>query len=170
MKKIILLFNLLIFMLVFYGCPYDTKVPIDKPNIKIDKSYTGLWTFKGGSTQYLVTNLDDFHLKIAQLPIVSKEDASKNTQDTTIYHAFFSQVKGTSFLNITQKSKYDAPGNATYYLYKVNVKSDNEIVLIEVTSNIKEKFSTSEKLKAYIEKYMDLSFFYGAESVYIREL
>jgi hypothetical protein len=170
MKKLILLFVLFSLTIFFYGCPYDSKVAIDEPSIKVDKSYTGTWVTKGGSTQYLVTKLDDYHLKIAQLPYISKDADAKDSKDTTFYNAFFSKIKDASFLNISQKTKYDAPGNENYYIYKFSVKSENEISLIEVTSNIKEKFSSSEKLKKYIEKYMDLSFFFGAESIYVREL
>ena len=169
MKKIILLFSLFTLMITFYGCPYDSKVAIDEPSIKVDKSYCGIWVTKGGSTQYLITKLDDYHLKIAQLPFVSKEEETKSSSDTTFYHAHFSKIKDVGFLNVSQKTKYDAPGSESYYLYKFSVKSENEISLTEVTSNIKEKFSSSEKLKKYIEKYMDLSFFFGAESIYIRE-
>lgn len=170
MKNIIILFILFIFSFSFYGCPYDSKVAIDEPGIKVDKSYSGIWVNKGGTTQYLVTKLDEFHLKIAQLPYVSNEPDAKDSKDTTFYYAHFSNIKDVSFINISQKSKNDVQGNEHYYLYKFSVKSEKEISLTEVTSNIKEKFSTSDKLKKFIEKYMDLSFFFGAESIYVREL
>ncbi|MFA5404048.1 MAG: hypothetical protein WC358_03855 [Ignavibacteria bacterium] len=170
MKKSILLFVLFSISISFYGCPYDSKVAIDEPSIKVDKSYSGMWVTKGGGTQYLVTKLDDYHLKIAQLPYVSKEANATDSKDTTFYNVHFSKIKDVSFLNVSQKTKYDAPGSENYYLYKFSVKSENEISLTEITSNIKEKFSSSEKLKKYIEKYMDLSFFFGAESIYVREL
>jgi hypothetical protein len=170
MKKSILLFVLLSLTILFYGCPYESKVAIDEPSIKVDKSYNGEWGFKNGSTKYLVSKLDDYHLKITQLPAETKEADAKYTQDTVTYIAHFSKIKDISFLNVSQKSKYDEPGKNNFYLYKFSVKGENEIVLTEVTSFIKEKFSTSDKLKAYIEKYMDLSFFFGTESIYIREL
>ncbi len=170
MKKIILFFSIIVLTVMFYGCPYESQVAIDSPNIKVDKSYTGIWVTKGGNTKYLVTKLDEYHLKIAQLPTETKEGENTNTQDTTIYHAHFSKVNNMNFLNIRQKTKYDDAKNTVYYLYKFTVKDANEISLVEVTSNIKEKFSTSEKLKSFIEKYMDLSFFFGVESLYVREL
>jgi|WetSurMetagenome_2_1015567.scaffolds.fasta_scaffold188122_2 hypothetical protein len=170
MKKSILLFLLFLASVSFYGCPYESNVAIDGPGIKINKNYTGIWSIKNGTTKYKVSKLDDYHIKIIQLPADSKDDNAKSDYDTVTYNAHFSKIKDVNFINITQKSKYDAPGKSIYYLYKFEVKGENEITLTEVTSNIKEKFSTSEKLKAYIEKYMDLSFFFGTESIYIREL
>ncbi len=170
MNKIIFLIVLFSIAILFYGCPYESQIAIDSPGIKVDKSYTGTWGFKNGSTKYMVTKSDDYHYKIAQLPAESKEPDAKTAQDTVMYLAHFSKIKDVDFINISQISKYDAPGSSRYYLYKFSVKSENEISLTEVTSNIKEKFSTSEKLKAFIEKYMNLSFFFGAESVYVREL
>jgi hypothetical protein len=170
MKKLILLLFLFVITVAFYGCPYNSRVAIDEPNIKVDKSYTGVWGFKNGTTKYQVTKLDDYHLKIAQLPMVSKEADSKDSKDTTIYIAHFSKIKDANFLNVSQMTKYNEPGENGYYIYKIIVKGENEISLTEVTSNIKEKFSTSEKLKAYIEKYMNLSFFFGTEEIYEREL
>jgi hypothetical protein len=170
MKNFILLIALSFFSISFFGCPYFSKVAIDNPIIKVDNGYTGNWIIKGGGTLYIVTKLDDYHLRIIQPPMVSKDAENKNLNDTTKYIAHFSKIKNMDFINISQEPNSFSPGENGYYLYKVDVKGNNEISLTEITSNIKEKFSTSEKLKAYIEKYMDLSFFFGAESTYIKEL
>lgn len=55
-------------------------------------------------------------------------------------------------------------GTGDYYLHKVVLK-DKAMTFIEVTENIDEKFNTSEELRAFITKYMKLSFFYTKEEV-----
>lgn len=168
--KSILFVVLFAFAFAFYGCPYYSKVAINEPNIKVDEQFLGNWTVKGGSAVYIVTKLDDYHLKIAQPPVVSKDVEATNSGDTTIYNIHFSKINGISFLNLSQKTKDFTSSDNGYYIYKLQVKGKNEISLTEVTSYIKEQFTSSEKLKTYIEKYMDLSFFFGTETTYIREL
>jgi hypothetical protein len=170
MKKFILLSFLIAITISFYGCPYNSKVAIDEPSIKVNKNYEGVWGFKNGTTKYQVTKLDDYHLKITQLPLASQEADAKGVQDTTIYIAHFSKINDVNFLNLTQITKYNKQGDNGYYLYKFVVKGENEITLTEVTSYIKEKFSTSDKLKKFIESNMNLSFFFGTEETYEREL
>lgn len=166
MKKFILFFFLAVFSFTFFGCPYYASVSIDKPGIKVDDKYTGIWNLKNGNTQYSISKSDDFHLNIFQLPYVAKDSEPKSTNDTVKYLGFFSKVKDVLFLNISQVTN-NVPSEG-FYLYKVEVKSESEIALTEVTVFIKEKFSSSENLKAFIEKYMDLSFFFANETVYIR--
>jgi hypothetical protein len=169
MKKIILLFVLFAFAFGFYGCPYFSKVAIDEPAIKVEKKFLGNWKFKDGKIYYIVSKMDDYHLRIVQPPAESKEGDANKTGDSTIYIGHVSRIKDVDFLNISQLTKgIDLEGSG-YYLYKLTVKGKDEISLSEVTGYIKEQFPSSEKLKAYIEKYMDLSFFFGAESIYIRE-
>jgi hypothetical protein len=58
----------------------------------------------------------------------------------------------------------DASSTKLYYLYKVEQSTSGaKTTLIPVTENIDEKFTASADLKAYIKKYMALSFFYSKD-------
>ena len=72
------------------------------------------------------------------------------------YHV--TQIEGITFMNM-QKD-----GTGDYYLHRVELK-DKVMTFIEVTENIDEKFNTSAELKAFVTKYMNLSFFYTKEEV-----
>jgi hypothetical protein len=163
MKNSILLLVFLFLTVSFYGCPYESAVAIDEPNIKIDKVFLGNWTLKNTGTKYVITKLDDYHLKIKAMP------TDTLTKDTTFYNAHFSKIKDMGFLNIVKKTNLDFTGKDIFYLYKYSVNSPDEIAISELSSNIKDKFTSSDKLKNFIAKYMDLSFFYGNEEIYVRE-
>jgi hypothetical protein len=165
MKKIILLFSLVLIMISFYGCPYESKVPISDPTIKISDDFIGEWNYKDTKTRYIISKDDDYHMKITSIPVDSI------SKDTAVYIAHISKIKDYSFLNITKVAKennFFSSGVGTYYLYRIVKSGKNEMTLKEVTNNIKEKFESSKELYSYIEKYMDLSFFYGTEENYIK--
>jgi hypothetical protein len=165
MKKIILLFSLLLFTVIFYGCPYESKVPISEPTIKISNDYLGEWNYKDSKTKYMITKEDDFHMKIKSIPV---DTISK---DTAVYLAHISKINDYEFLNIIKISKdnsFFGSGENSYYLYKINSISKKEMAIKELTNNIKDKFDSSKELYSFIEKYMNLSFFYGTEEFYVK--
>jgi hypothetical protein len=168
---------------LFTGCPYTSDVPIDKPNIKFDSRYLGIWTdAKVQNIRYDIKKYNDFEYLILQLPdTTSKEDNSaddnsgqpedvKKSSDTTIYTGHISKIKDFYFLNLKAKGDGFLQSNQ-YSIYKIDFTGSSEFSLTEITSNIKEQFDNSDDLKNYIEKYMDsgISFFYGSETTYIKE-
>lgn len=163
MKKSILFCFLFLIAISFYGCPYDTKVPISEPEIKINDSYLGVWTVKNMKTKYRLTKEDEYHILITSMNVDS------TSKDTTKYSAYFSRIDNVTFLNIRNISKGSFVDSDSYFLYRFEVISNNEIKTNEVTNNIKEKFTSSGELHDFIKKYMNLSFFYGNEEIYIRE-
>ena len=76
-----------------------------------------------------------------------------STYSQYMYISHITYIEGTLFMNM-QKD-----GTGDYYLHSV-VLEGKELTFIEVTENIDEKFNTSEELKAFIAKYMHLSFLY----------
>jgi hypothetical protein len=154
MKKLALQF------IVFSGlamlltaCPYGSDVSIDAPTVKVDDKLLGKWEAKN-STDYFynVTKKDDFNYKF--------EKKGKTSTDVTTYTGFLTIIDGVKFMNISD----DASSTKLYYLYKVEQSTSGaKTTLIPVTENIDEKFTASADLKAYIKKYMALSFFYSKD-------
>lgn len=154
MKKFFLQLGLMAgLMIVLQGCPYGTEVAIDEPSVKIDDKLLGKWEAKNsGDYTYTVTKKDDFNYKF--------EKKGKTSTDASMYTGFLSVIDGVKFMNIYE----DAASPKTYYLYKLEMSgSGAKATLVPVTENITEKFENSADLKAFIKKYMGLSFFYAKD-------
>ncbi len=154
MKKLLLQITLLAgLMLVLQACPYNAEVAIDEPTVKIDDKILGKWEAKNsGDYMYTVTKKDEFNYKF--------EKKGKTSTDVTAYTGYVSVIDGVKFMNIYE----DASSTKTFYLYKLEMTASGaKITLSPVTENITEKFANSAELKAYIKKYMGLSFFYSKE-------
>ncbi|HXB39864.1 MAG TPA: hypothetical protein VNZ49_04930 [Bacteroidia bacterium] len=156
MKKLLLQITLLSgLMLVLQGCPYNSEIAIDEPAVKTDAKLLGKWEPKNsGDYMYTVTKKSDY------LYDFSKK--SKNTPtDTSSYLGYVSLIDGVQFLNVYDKY---SSSTKTYYLYKMEMTTSGaKITLSPVTENITEKFANSADLKAFIKKYMALSFFYSKD-------
>jgi len=141
------------------GCPYASTVPIDVPKIKVNKKLIGKWIktsdlSKENPNYYEIEKHDKYLYRIT--------DNSYNSMDSTysqeIYISHISDLEGNSFMNMQQD------GSGDYFLHKI-VLAENVLTFVEVTENIDEKFNTSEELRAFIQKHMNLSFFYTKEEV-----
>jgi hypothetical protein len=150
--------------LVFMGCPYESKVPIDdSSNAKMDKTLLGTFSEKGS---------EDYTYKVTAYENTYKVDKTNKDGETTKYKGFFSDVSGVTFLNIHEVSEYES-SEVKYYLYRVEKKGDDgeRVKLRAVTDNITEEFATSAELKAYLKKNMEISFFYNKddEKIFYKE-
>lgn len=140
------------------GCPYESKVPLDKPSIKINEDLLGNYRAEKDKLHYTVNRLNKFTYKI---------DEQKDSGEVKIYYGYLSNVGKEQFLNV-----YD-PAETTpeYMFYKVATAPDGKtITLSSVTENIDEKFEKAEDLKAFFEKNKDLSFFFEKEDLVLTKL
>lgn len=152
-------------MLVLTACPYQSKVPITKPQEKVDKDLLGEWI----STQELeienpkyfsINKFDKTKYEIIEMSYSSYDTA----YSSKTYFMHTSTIKDRLFLNVE-----DASQGGGYYLYYLE-KGSNEFTLFEVSDNIDEQFASSEDLRKFVEKHMNLSFFYSKDELkYIRK-
>lgn len=143
--------------LVFMGCPYEAKVPIDdQSNSKPDKGLVGKWEEKGSDDYEWKVELTDGMYRIEKKNI-------KDGGDPTIYKGFLSDVSGTTFMNVYELDEYGSSSDRKYFLYRLTKKGDDRVTMDAVTDNITEEFTTSADLKAFIKKNMDISFFYNKD-------
>jgi len=146
--------SLFMMSIIFYGCPYESDVPIDEPSQKINPELLGTWEERMKSDEiYNVNKHDEFTYGI--------EKRSLNNNKVKYYFAYTSIVNGTTFLNLWE----DAPGDASrrFCLYKMDVDGDKLVTLTEVTENIREVFSSSDELKMFIANNMNHSYFYDKD-------
>jgi hypothetical protein len=152
------------------GCYYRSKYPIDKPSIKRDPKLLGQWKPGKYSKEY-------YHIKAAKDPFIYnidhyKYDSKKKKVVLKIkYTGYLSNVKKYIFMNVKKTWELDYKGKPKiipenrqkYMFYKLHTQGGGFSADI-VTSNIKEKFKSSEELKSFFEKYADLSFFYHSQT------
>lgn len=165
MKKLFYFFSVITASVFLMACPYETEVPINKPEVKYPAELLGKWEPKSSSDDmYTIKKKDDYVITITK---VKKEVKTDDTPEE--YEAFISEVGGVKFLNLSEK-KDDDFGTKKYYLYKLEISASGaRLTLSPVTENIDEKFQTSAELKNFIQQNMNHSFFYDKEDeVYIR--
>jgi hypothetical protein len=151
-----LAFTLAIVSVLLWGCPYSSDVPIDEAKEKVNPELMGKWT-KDGSTEnpkfYNVTKASDTKYNFEE----NTYSSSDNKYNQKNYTGHTTTIGSDVFLNMENDGKY--------YIYKIVMKKgEGMFELIEVTDNIKEKFSKSADLKAFVTKYKDLSFFYNKDA------
>lgn len=152
-------------MFVLMACPYQSVVPIDVPNQKVDKAMLGKWVKnsdkdKPNPEYFEISSLSEFKYNIVKYEYQSSDSTYKQTK----YVTHFTKIENLTFMNM-QKD-----GEGDFYLHRIDVVG-NEFTLFELTDNIDEKFNTSADLKKFVMKNMNLSFFYNKdEKKYVRVL
>lgn len=155
MKKI-LFFGALAMM--FMGCPYQSKVPIDDASKAIsDKDLVGKWEQKDDENYEWNVTLD------GTMYSIEKKDVKDTTVKPEEYKGYLVTVNGSTFFNVYQVQDDMSGDDIEYYFYRVEKKGTERVRLQAVTGNITETFATSADLKAFITKYMGLSFFYDKD-------
>jgi hypothetical protein len=165
MQKLLSLVSLVLFSFFLMGCPYESEVPIDQPSVKYPAGLLGKWEPKSSSDDIMIiSRKDDLLMKIVK---TKKEAKADDTPEE--YEGYLSDVGGTKFLNLYEK-KEESFGTKKYYLYKLELSTSGaRVTLSPLTENIDEKYDKPADLKAFIQKNMNLSFFYHKEDeVYIR--
>jgi len=150
-------------MFVLMACPYQSSVPIDAPNLKIDKAIFGKWVKKSEKDKdnpeyFEISKLNDFKYNIVKFEYQSSDSTYKQTK----YETHFTKIDNLVFMNM-QKN-----GEGDFYLHRIDMNGE-EFTLYELTDNIDEKFTLSADLKKFVKSNMNLSFFYNKdEKKYIR--
>ena len=154
MKTLQWIVLLMVICIVSGGCPYESKVPIDTPSVKINTKLLGLWVDSQNENEtYKVTQKDQFTYTIIK--------SEKESTDKEKYLAYASVINGTTFLNLWE-IKDDTP-SPSYSLFKLDIKSDDIIKISEVSENIDEVFTSGAALKEFIAANMKNSYFFGKE-------
>jgi len=151
--KFVALFGAL--SLMFMGCPYESKIPLDPADkSKPDKDLVGKWEEKGEDSYTWKCQMDGNQYRI------EKKSTEDSESEPTIYIGWLTDVGGSPFMNVYEQ---DYESDRSYYLYRMEKKSEDRIKFKAVTDNITEEFTTSEELKTFVKKYMELSFFYNKD-------
>lgn len=151
--SIIALFGTL--SLLFMGCPYESKIPLDTADkAKVDKDLVGKWEEKGSEDYTWKCEIDGNQYRI------TKKSVEDSESEPTIYVGHLTDVNGVQFLNVYEQD-YDT--DKSYMLWKMEKKSEDRVKFKAITDNITEEFTTAEELKTFVKKNMELTFFYNKD-------
>ena len=141
--------------LMFMGCPYESKIPLDTADKgKLDKSLVGKWEEKGSDSYTWTCSVDGNQYRIEKQSNEDKDD------DPTVYIGFLTDVAGSPFLNVYEQ---DYSTDKKYMIYRMDKKGDDRVKFRAMTDNVTEEFTTSEDFKSFVKKNMEMSFFYNKD-------
>jgi len=147
---------------VFTACPYISSVPISEANEPLNEAIFGKWVAASDAeydhpTFYAISEKDANHYEVVENQHYDK----KYNKVEYVMHS--STVGGKTFMNVQEAAGGD------YHIHMVEIGTDG-FTLWEMSDNIDEKFNSPAELKAFIEKYMSLSFFFTKdEKRYIKK-
>jgi hypothetical protein len=144
--------------LVFMGCPYESKYPVDDASAgKVDKARTGNYEERDEKEYTYSIKIDGNQYKI-----VKKKKSGED--EPTNYVGFVSSLGAdVEYLNVYEETESSSSSDRKYYIYKLDAKDGERMKLKGVTDNITEEFASSAELRAYIKKYQDISFFFDKD-------
>ncbi len=159
LKKTILLTSLFAGLILLWGCPYTSIVPLGKPVELIRPELIGSWMPENELTQenpayYTIEKFDSVRYAIAHY----QYNADAEDYSIKNYVAHTTSLGGLLFLNMNES------GTQQYSLHRIDLVPSG-LVLFEVTDNIDEQFETSAEMQAFFLKNMHLSFFYSKDEV-----
>ncbi len=151
-SKLLTICSFVISAFLFTGCPYDNENPLSEASGKFPPYLLGIWEQADNTgVKVDVKAGDNGTAKIVKTTI---NEGSDPTIENFSIHV--TEIEGVTFLNVKELSDF---GN-TFYFYKVTKESDNKIVLSAVTSNIREKFESSDVMKKFFATNMKNSYFF----------
>lgn len=146
-------------LFILTACPYSADFPLDEPNEKTRAMLMGKWVEDGAGENpsfYMVTKASENTYKFEK----NEYDSNEKKYNTTVYIGHITKMGDVDFLNLMDSN------DKKYYFHKIEMpKKDGkrQLVIYEVTDNIDEKFNGSGEMKAFFDKYKNLSFFYNKD-------
>jgi hypothetical protein len=140
--------------IVFMGCPYESKIPLDTADKgKVDKRLEGEWSEKDSEDYTWKCEVEGNQYRVTKRSIEDKE------AEPTIYIGWLSDVGEAKFLNLYEQGSDEK----SYMLYRMDMKGEERVKFKAVTDNITDEFTSSEELKSFVKKNMELTFFYNKD-------
>ncbi|MDP6908701.1 MAG: hypothetical protein QF371_04305, partial [Flavobacteriales bacterium] len=145
------------FVVMLWGCPYQTLVPLGEPTEKVNDKIIGSWVSqhdfnKESPSYYLINTSDSIFYTIGHFTFNDK-DSSYTVKH---YVAHSTTIDSNLFLNV------QGVGSKDFLMHRIELVKEG-FVLHEVSDNVDEKFKSSEEMQAFFKKHMHLSFFYNKE-------
>jgi hypothetical protein len=151
MKTRVLILLISVSSIILCGCPYDSKVPLEQPSVKVDRQLAGQWRDISDTTEI-------YEIEIRDSVSYNVEVRKTNKLERDHYIVYMSRFANATFFNV-REDKGD--GSASKFLFfKMTWSGKNKIVLSTVTENIREQFTSSAELKKFFTNNMHNSYFF----------
>jgi|GEM_PF-849335 len=147
-------------VLLLYGCPYDSEVPLGQSEVAhIDKELVGNWLYKNTDQKESgIVTISPFNG--SELLIITREEG-KSAQ--VFYRAFVSVVDGEKFLNIQEIKPSNEKRSWVFANYHV---SYGELTIRIVEDKLfKDNIASSSALVDFLSANVNNSDLYGSDGV-----
>ena len=148
--------------LLILGCPFVSNVPLDSSEkAKLDKKLIGKWA-ESPKKDELSSTLSVFQFNEREHLIIIEEN-----NETAIYGAFVTKIKGNYFLNARSIEK-EPKEKLEYAFVKYLIKNDSLFLQIVDDELFKERFTSSKRLRKFISENLNNDKLYGEQEILVR--
>lgn len=159
MKKARIFILFIPIVILLWGCPYKSAIPLDEPKEKIQNELIGKFVVEAqlateNPTYYTLEEIDSVHYDVKSFEYNNNDSA----YEVKAYSGHTTLLGTHLFMNLQEDGKKD------YLLYRLQLNGRG-FVMYEVTENIDEQFTDGKKMREFFDKHKNLSFFYNKEDV-----
>ncbi|HIA37889.1 MAG TPA: hypothetical protein EYN89_14435 [Flavobacteriales bacterium] len=151
MKQVLLSLSIVLLAIIFFGCPYDSKIALNtyEESLKLRKALYGDWTCFNGDGSKEEIQIGKGMKQVYNIRHNAYDNLNKKGE-YNYYRGFMTVIKGVEILNLERKD-----GN--YNFYKYELKSPDELHVLAIGEEyVKENYKRVEdpdleSLRAFIE-------------------
>ena len=146
-------------MLMLWGCPYQSLIPLSGAVEPVEMKMIGSWVpdsdaEKENASYYIIGLSDSVHYDIEHFQYNDSDDS----YNVKRYLGHTTTLGKHIFLNMQEV------GHKDFHMHRVELQGEG-FILYEVTDNIDEKFEDEAEMQKFFEANMHLSFFYNKAEV-----
>jgi hypothetical protein len=127
MRSFGLLGGLVVLLLLFSGCPYESKTPLSKPDrYSVDSKLVGLWFGSSDSVQVLIApfNANEYYIELSE----------EGDDEVARIRAFVFEIAGKQFFHFNEISLDGTP--KPFSLARFALSEDNQLSIRIVEDKI----------------------------------
>lgn len=146
---------LILLVLCFFHCPYESEIPLSEPNEPIDRALLGSW--KAMNKEDLTFRFLAFSEREYRIEITGMDDGKERKEKI---RAYITGVDGDRFINF-EGSFNDSNPNFRKFVF-LDYRIENELLKLRLVSGdgIKIKFGAPELQREYFRAHKgDANFF-----------
>ncbi len=132
----------------------------DMYKVRIDDHLQGIWKLREDTDKnnyFILEKQDDYTYSITYM------DHGGDNRGLEHGRAFFSEIGGTKFLNVTNWNSHNVPGYIFLKIKEISAPRSWDMTACLVTDTTLDKFAGNAELQALVEKNLNNPAFYGQD-------